>query len=165
MEILSFLKTNARLSIFNLGKKLGCSRQKAWHILKELEENNIIWGYSIVVDESTCDKQHFIVLIKRSGEVFDHSECDMILSEDFASLIHDGLEIETFICLYGDFDWLLAVNASDVLSVKTFIAHLKNKYSTYIDDIIILESLHILKKNWIKNPNIEVRKELFEPII
>lgn len=165
MEILSNLKRNSRLSVYNIGKILGCSRQKVWHMLKDLEGDGTIWGYTVVLNQSKCDKQHFILLIKRSGEVIDHSQCKMILSEDFNSLISDDLEIETFMCLYGEFDWLLVVNAVDVLSVKTFIAHIKNIFGKYIDDIIILESVNIIKKNWIKNPNIEMRKEIFEPLL
>jgi DNA-binding Lrp family transcriptional regulator len=128
MELLSNLKTNSRLSIFNIGKKLGCSRQKAWHIMQELEENNTIWGYTVVIDELKCDKQHFIILIKRSGEIIDHSESRVLLSEDFSRFLNDDIDIETFMCLYGEFDWLIALNASNVLSVKTFVDHLKNDF-------------------------------------
>jgi DNA-binding Lrp family transcriptional regulator len=47
-KILEILRTDAKASIDDIAKKCGFSRQKVWRIIKKLEEDKIIWGYTAI---------------------------------------------------------------------------------------------------------------------
>jgi len=47
-KVIRELKKNAKASIDSIGKNCNFSRQKVWRIIKRLEENKTIWGYSSV---------------------------------------------------------------------------------------------------------------------
>ena len=57
-KILKELRKNANKSINDIAKSLGFSRQKVWRIIKSLEKNNTIWGYSAILDEQKLGKKN-----------------------------------------------------------------------------------------------------------
>ena len=65
-KIIKELSRNANKSINEIANNCGFSRQKVWRIIKNLEKNNVIWGYSAVVDEEKQEQKGYLVLIKRS---------------------------------------------------------------------------------------------------
>lgn len=165
-QLISMLKSNARLSAYALGKKLGCSRQKVWRMNKELEKNNIIWGYTTVINEKKRGNNYFILLIKRSGEKIDDELCRSLLKDTMADIIEvEDISVESFMCLYGSFDWLIAVTAPDVYAVKSFMYKFRTALSDYIDEVVMLETLTILKKNWIKNPSCVKNEEMISNLL
>jgi len=65
-KIVRELSKNANKSINEIAKTCGFSRQKVWRIIKNLENNNTIWGYTAVIDDEKQDMKRYMVLIKRS---------------------------------------------------------------------------------------------------
>ena len=65
-KVLDFLESNAKQSIDSIAKSCGFSRQKVWRIIKQLEEEKTIWGYSAIVDYNKRHVNHYMALIKRS---------------------------------------------------------------------------------------------------
>jgi DNA-binding Lrp family transcriptional regulator len=49
-KILAELQKDAQKGIDMLAKRCGFSRQKVWRIVKRLEKNRMIWGYTAIVD-------------------------------------------------------------------------------------------------------------------
>ena len=47
-RILQELQKNAKESIDTIAKNCGFSRQKVWRIIKRLEQNEIVWGLSLI---------------------------------------------------------------------------------------------------------------------
>jgi DNA-binding Lrp family transcriptional regulator len=166
-KVLDLLKINGRMSAHAIGNELGCSRQKAWHILKELEEDHIIWGYTIVLGEKKLNRKHFILLVKRSNKLLEDSYAEKICSEDFISSMesHQDISLESLMCLHGSYDWLITLNAPDVVTVKSFISNLQINWGAYIDNVVMLESIDIIKKNWVRNPDIEQEKKLIKKLL
>lgn len=166
-KVLSILKTNGRISACALGKKLNFSRQKAWHVITDLEKNEVIWGYSVVIDENKINQNNFIVLIKRTNKLLNETLIEKICHEEFNSLVEEGQDIfiESIFCVYGSFDWILIINASDIVTVKSFISNLQLNLDEYIDQVVLLESVITMKKNWIRNPEIEKGNDIVKKLL
>ena len=68
-KIIKELQNNANKSINEIAKKCGFSRQKVWRIIKNLENNNTIWGYVAVTNEEKLDHKEYIVhLYKKAAQ-------------------------------------------------------------------------------------------------
>ncbi len=65
-KVIETLEKNAKENIETIAKKCGFSRQKVWRIIKNLEKQKVIWGYSTISDEEIQGMKHFILIIKRS---------------------------------------------------------------------------------------------------
>lgn len=161
-KIISLLKIKSNISDYAISKEMHCSRQKVWRIRKDLEEDHIIWGYSIVIDQEKMGRKEFILLLKRSEEIIDEKCVNSLLFEELSEYIdQDNINIESIICVYGIFDLVLVLNAPDIISVKSFVTNFKKSFGTYFKQIVLLENIEILKKNWIKNPDaVDDRKKL-----
>ena len=59
-KILKELQKNCRLNLDEIGKKCGCSRYKVSRVMKKLEENNTIVGYSAIINPTKIKLKYFI---------------------------------------------------------------------------------------------------------
>ena len=165
-EILAHLKKDASISAYALSKKLGVSRQKVWRIKKELEEKQVIWGYTTIIDQNKRGYKQFVILIKRSNKVINDSLMDQFVIKMVKDYSEDTtIDIESFICLYGQYDWMMILNTTDVLTAKAFVSKLKIEWEEFFEDIVLLESMNVLKKNWIVRPNLDENKKLICKIL
>jgi DNA-binding Lrp family transcriptional regulator len=161
LKVLKSLKENARGSIENISNKYKFSRQKVWRIIKRLEKNKKIWGYSTVTDDEKFDLKRFIILIKRSTEPVDDAIQKIIdfTIEDYS----DKMEIEIIdsCYLHGHYDWMFTVTAQDMKNVKRFTHLLSKEYQLWINEILVLQNIFPVKKCGIFNPNMNEIKDLF----
>jgi len=74
-SVIQELIENARQSPHEISKKLGFSRQKVWKIIKELEKDNTIWGYNMIIGEKTNERVTYFALIKNKKPIFDKYGC------------------------------------------------------------------------------------------
>jgi DNA-binding Lrp family transcriptional regulator len=65
------LKQHANENIRELGKRCGFSPQKVVRIIKKLEKEDRIWGYTAVEDGEENELKHFVLLVKRSTVPLD----------------------------------------------------------------------------------------------
>jgi DNA-binding Lrp family transcriptional regulator len=146
---------NARDSLDKIAKKCGFSRQKVLRIIKKLEKEKKIWGYSAIIDNEKFNLKRYLILIRRSTEPID----DAISKIIELTLHKKGKEIDVFIefssYIYGRYDWMLIVTAKDITSVKKFSNILEKEYRNVISEVLIIEELFSVTKNGITNPNLE----------
>ena len=154
-RVINEFKNNARENIEIIGKKCGFSRQKVLRIIKKLENEKKIWGYSAIIDNEKFDLKRFLILIRRSTEPID----DAISKIIELSLTKKGKEIDVIIeyssYLYGRYDWILIVTAKDIASVKKFSNILEKEYRDVISKVHIMEELFPVTRSGITNPNME----------
>ena len=55
-EIVKILQQNARISNTALGEMLGISAQEAAQAIQKLEDDGVIRGYSVILDDEKFDK-------------------------------------------------------------------------------------------------------------
>jgi DNA-binding Lrp family transcriptional regulator len=153
--VINEFQNNARDSIENIANRCGFSRQKILRIIKKLENEKKIWGYSAIVDNEKFNLKRYVILIRRSTEPID----DAISKIIELTLHKKGRKIGVFIeyssYIYGRYDWILIVTAQDITNVKKFSNILEKEYRNVISEVHIMEELFTVTRSGITNPNME----------
>jgi DNA-binding Lrp family transcriptional regulator len=153
-RILEKLKTNANKSINEIAKECGFSRQKVWRIIKQLEKNRIIWGYTAIIDEEKQGNDTYIILIKRTTHPLDKDLAEKIISRQIEEQM-DLLQCKMVTSLYthGLYDWILIITAKEIKQAKQVCELLRMRYQKYLSEVILIKSLFPLKIQGITNPD------------
>jgi len=157
-KVIKLLLEDSRQSPNEIAKKLGFSRQKAWKIIKKIEKNNTIWGYTGVIDESNFKRRTYFALSKLKAPIFGRID-DIIQSvqEDTEAQMNIGMLGSYY--LNGTFDWILMFSAEDIRQAKKFCSHIQKQYMDQLERIDLMECIFPLIKYGKLNPNIEELKE------
>jgi len=143
-KVIQQLMMDARQSPHEIAKKLGFSRQKAWKLIKELEKENTIWGYNVIVGEKEGERTTYFALTEKSVSKVD-------------------VRIKGTYYLNGTYDWITAFTAKNIIDAKIFCAYMQKEYGEYIERVDLLESVFPLIKCGKVNPELEqLRKFIIE---
>jgi len=162
-KIIEELLQNSNKSINEIAKTCGFSRQKVWRIIKDLEKNQTIWGYTAVTDEEKLDKKSYIALIKRTNEPVSSKLLDSIINrkmEEKGKKIN--VSIKGSIYTNGIYDWVICFEASNIKDAKKFTESLTREFKGFIKEIHLLDKMFSIKKEGIENPNIEGLRKQFD---
>ena len=161
-RVIEQLQRNSNESIDKIAKTCGFSRQKVWRIIKRLENNKTIWGYTAIPDKEKQGVRHYIMLIKRSnqpaGDIVDNV-LDSFKKYTGKSL---GIFVQTACVLQGEYDIMLCFTAKDISVAKRFTEFIKKKYATYISDIMMVEDIFSIRISGMMNPKVDDLKEFFK---
>jgi DNA-binding Lrp family transcriptional regulator len=161
LKILAELQKNAKENIDTIAKRCGFSRQKVWKAIKQMEADQMIWGYTAIFDEKKIGQNHFILMLKRSSKQLKEGTTDRIISrrgEDIMSEI--GGTIETSAYVHGDYDWFVTFNAKDIIQAKKYSDTLTQLHPGEIEKITLLQTLLFIKKQYILNPDRKKLKDI-----
>jgi len=160
-KILTELQKNANGSIETIAKQCGFSRQKAWRMIKRLEQNRLIWGYTAIIDEKKNDLNHYTLLVKRTVEQLDEKTFDIIISRKIEDVVSKmGVTVESSYYTHGEYDWVLTFTAQTIVQAKKFCDSLIALHPGVIEKNILLETLFIIKNHHILNPEPKMLKKL-----
>ena len=159
IKVLDVLEQHAKESIDEIAKRCGLSRQKVSRIIKRLEDNKIIWGYSAIADGELRDFKHYVLLVKRNTVPFDASIKKELILEKLDDYAPDSVKIEDIFFTHGSFEAVVTFYAVDLVNAKKFINIMLEKLEKYIGEYLLLETLVPIRKHGLKNPQI---KELVE---
>lgn len=152
-KVLSELAKNAHEKIETLAKQAGFSKQKTWRIIKNLETNGLIWGYTAIFSEEKVGLKHFMVMVKRTMRQLDEKTIDKIVSRKLEDVVKKlGITIESSFYVHGDYDWVLTFTATDIIHAKKFADSLAEFHPGIIEKTTILETMMFIKKQYILNP-------------
>jgi DNA-binding Lrp family transcriptional regulator len=158
-KVLQELQINSRESADDIAKKCGFSRQKAWRIIKKLEENKTIWGYGTVVENKNLNLKEYLVLIKKTTWPIEQL-ADKIISREIEKKAKNlGVSIISSHYLHGQYDWTFSFHTEDIRKAKKFCEAFNQFYQKYIKELILIEKIFSVKKCGIQNPNIDKLKE------
>ncbi len=159
-KILDFLQVNAHESIDTIAKKCGFSRQKVWRIIKNLEEQKIIWGYTTIYDRERYNIQHYTMLIKRTTAPIDQKTIQEILTTRLDDLLPDAeITMEHIEYTHGHFDGVFTFFAPDLITAKKFCDQFQTRFNLYIDSVELLEGIFFIRKQMLRNPNLKKQIE------
>ena len=158
-KILRQLKMNSKESIDNIAKKCGFSRQKVWRIIKRLEKNKTIWGYSAIVDNEKLGHKRFIMLVKRSNKPLGNTVNKIIDLTVHSKSKEIGVDISCSNYLHGYYDWMFVFTTVDIKNAKKFSEMVIKEYQPVISEIQLLEDIFSVVKCNVVNPNIQKIKE------
>ena len=159
IKVMDALEQHSKESIDEIAKSCGFSRQKVWRIIKDLEKRKIIWGYTAITDETAKNLKHFIVLAKRNTVPFSDNDRKEIILRKLDDYPMDIITIENIYLTHGTFDWILTFYAPDLVSAKRFVEETFARFSKYLQEYTLIETLVPVRKQGLKNPRI---KELVE---
>jgi len=152
-KVLHELLKDSSQSVNVIAKKLGFSRQKVWRVIKQLEKNNTIWGFTAVIDEKKIGQKSYMVLIRRTTEPLSRELISKIIKRDVEPAAKKlGVMIDSSFYAHGMYDWVICFSAEDIAEAKQFCDILLRAYPGYIADLQILETLFWIRKHGRINP-------------
>lgn len=160
-KIIDHLQKNCMENLDLFAKGCGFSRQKVWRIIKNLEKEKIVWGYTAIVDNSFLEKRHYTLLMKRNAQKVNQNIVNVLLSRDFEDAVSKfGITIETSSYVHGEYDWITTFLAPDIIHAKKFCELVKSMYPDIFQKIDLVETLFDIKRQNIFNPDARKFKEL-----
>lgn len=136
-DIVRILQQNARISNTELGEILGISPDEAESEIKRLENEGVIRGYSVIVDDELYDKSTVYATIEL--KVTPQRDCGF---DDIAKTIMMYDEVESVNLMSGAYDLAVEVKGNNLKDVALFVSE---RLST-IDGILSTATHFILKK-------------------
>ncbi|MCT4782680.1 MULTISPECIES: Lrp/AsnC family transcriptional regulator [Exiguobacterium] len=109
-HIVSLMQENARISVTELGKRIGLSTPAANERLKRLEERSVITGYRAVINPEMLGK-HVTAFI-----LYDTTRC-----EAFREFCRQQPSVMECHRLAGQYSYLVKVVTENVRTLETFI--------------------------------------------
>lgn len=161
--ILSELEKNSNRSVNEIADKLGFSRQKVWRIIKNLEEDRTIWGYTAIIDDNKIGRKRFCILLKKAPIKASDAALDKVINRDIRQLANKNMVyLESTYFFHGLYDGQICVTAENIIQVKKFIDDMQKKIGTeYFKETNILEVLVPIQMRGFNNPNLKNLKEYF----
>jgi DNA-binding Lrp family transcriptional regulator len=155
MNVLNVLRAHAKENVKVLGKRCGFSSQKAARIIKNLENEKKICGYTAVEDGETNELKHFVLLVKRSMVPLDEDRKREVTMEKLDDYVPGVLKIDDIFITHGMFDGVVTFYAKDILSAKKLVSEMSSRIGKHFKEYILLESLFSIQKQGFKNPQIK----------
>ena len=158
-KILGELSKNANKSINDIAETCGFSRQKVWRVIKNMEKNHTIWGYTAVVDEEKINQKTFIILIKRTNKPLSKELINKIIKRELGK--QSGIEIKNSFYTNGFYDWVIFINAPDIREAKGFVEETNKIFEGFIAEIHLIEKMFSAVNCGVINPEIEKLNDFF----
>ena len=136
-DIIRILQQNARISNTELGEMLGITPQEAAAEIKKLEEDGVIRGYSVILNDELYDNS--IVYATIELKVTPQRDCGF---DDIAKTIMMYDEVESVNLMSGSYDLAVEVRGSNLKDVALFVSE---RLST-IEGVLSTATHFILKK-------------------
>jgi Lrp/AsnC family leucine-responsive transcriptional regulator len=143
-KILNELQKNCRLNLDEIGKKCGCSRYRVGRIMKKLENNGSIIGYSAIINPNKINLRYYLLLIKRSSIPVDDITLNRLPVNEISDLLPEGvtnIKLEDTLYLHGDFDWITTFTSNDISYAKEYANQILKVFHKYVDHITLLETV------------------------
>jgi DNA-binding Lrp family transcriptional regulator len=149
-------------SMREIAKNLHSYRQTLWRKKKQFEEENLIWGYTAVIDEAKQGKVTFLVLMKMKPMIEDLAETIVKRIKGNEPAKKNIRLIDAF-QVNGEYDWLIRFSAPDHTTARKYYDTLRAIYGDYLLEKPVLVSVNfILKAEGKMNPEID---KLFDLVI
>jgi DNA-binding Lrp family transcriptional regulator len=137
-RIVTLLKDNARLSFTDLGAMVGIDEDEAKKIVRSLEDEGIIRGYTAIVNEERVNSDSVEAFIE--VKVTPKADCGF---DEIARTIMMYDEVKDLTLMSGAFDLAVTISGTNYKEIALFVAR---KLSTI--DGVISTSTHFTLKNY-----------------
>ena len=161
-KVIVELKKNSNEKIETIAKHCGFSRQKTWRIIKRLEAEGLIWGYTAVCNDDKIGLKHFVLMFKKTPKQLEENTIDTIISRKMEDAAEElGITIENSFYVHGEYDWMATVTAEGIRQVKKFSDAFFTMHPGAVQKISILQTMMFVRKQYILNPERKKLKEFF----
>jgi len=161
-KVLLELMKDSSQSINVISKKLGYSRQKIWRIIKKLQGEKTVWGYTAVINCEKIGMKNFLLLGKRTSKPLPQEMINLVLNRKLEKMAKkNNCILDDTYYLNGVYDFVSTFKANNILDAKRYQEEFNRLYKSYIEKTMILEALFPLRMNGILNPDINNLSEFF----
>jgi DNA-binding Lrp family transcriptional regulator len=161
-ELIDALLEDPTKSMREIAKDLHSYRQTLWRKKKQMEEENLIWGYTAVIDEGKQGKVTFLVLMKMKPMIENLAEI-IVKRIKRNEPAKKGIRLIDAFQVNGEYDWLIRFSAPDHTTARKYYDTLRAIYGDYLLEKPVLVSVNfILKAEGKMNPEID---RLFDLVI
>ncbi|MCD8188030.1 MAG: Lrp/AsnC family transcriptional regulator, partial [Ruminococcus sp.] len=136
-DIIAILQQNARISDAELAEMLGITAPEAAAQIKKLENDGVIKGYSVILDDELYDNSTVYATIEL--KVTPQRNCGF---DDIAKTIMMYDEVESVSLMSGSYDLAVEVKGTNLKDVALFVSE---RLST-IDGVLSTATHFILKR-------------------
>ncbi len=155
-SVLNALQKNSKDDITLIAKTCGFSKQKVKRILTRLEADQIIWGYTAIIDEKPLGLLKYVLLMKRSMNKIEKATVEKIAFHQFEKEFEQqGIIIESSCLIHGEYDWMIIFTSQNLRDAKKFSTMLVEKYPNIIAKINLMQILYCAKTHHIVSPTPE----------
>ena len=135
--ILEILENNSRISVEDLAAMLGKTPEDIMEAMAEMEGENIICGYSTLINWDKTDREYVTAMIEVKVTPQRDRGFDKI-----AERIYGFDEVKSVYLMSGGFDLLVMMEGKNIREISLFIS---NKLYT-LDSVLSTATHFVLKK-------------------
>lgn len=158
--VLNALQKNSKDDTSLIANTCEFSKQKVKRILAHLEADQIIWGYTAIIDEKRQGRLKYVLLMKRSMNKIDRATAEKIAFQQFEKEYEQqGITIESSCLIHGEYDWMIIFTSQNLRDAKKFSTMLVEKYPNLIVKVNLMQILHSAKTHHIVSPTPETLLE------
>ncbi|OGS41243.1 MAG: hypothetical protein A3K77_00955 [Euryarchaeota archaeon RBG_13_31_8] len=152
VKILVELQKNGRASVSEIAEKTGLSRQTVAKTISNMEKKKEVWGYTAIFDPKLLGKKQFMFLVKLDLSKNIDEFLKRVTSNNLIKQNEEKYGFKTTYFLHGTSDLMVLTWAKDLIEVKKLLNNYKQAFSTYIENIDLLEIISTFRNNGITNP-------------
>ena len=158
-EILHALLEDPTKSLRIIAKELKSYRQKIWRVKKKFEEENIIWGYTAVIDDSKLNRIPYIMLLKMKP--MSKELVDLMLKRLYKrEQEKQNIRLRDFWIVNGEYDWVIKFSAPNHASARKYYDTIRLLYDNYlIEKPVMVDVNFCLVAEGKRNPELEKLRE------
>ena len=130
-KILFMLLKDPTMSDTEIAKELGIYRQKVWRRRKQLEEENAVWGYTAVVDDSKFNHVSYMILMKTKTMNKDLVEL-LVHRISHGEPARQNIRLKNMCYINGEYDWLMRFTAPDHATARKYYETIRLLYSDHL---------------------------------
>jgi DNA-binding Lrp family transcriptional regulator len=158
-KIMKLLIAHPNLDVDTISQQSGLSNQQVYKILRNLEEEKILFGNPRLIDLPKANRKRFIIFAKRSGSLANDRtlKCALYSKEFLTMLAKEKIEIipeDDFTCS-GEYDMVTIINAESTLQANKYVDFLRSISYDYFSKFSIIEVMFTTKRNSIPTPDVE----------
>ena len=114
-----------------MAEELGITRQKLWREKKRLEEENIVWGYTAVIDPKKKGHNLYVILFK--SKALTEEAANLSISRVKGGEAHkEGIRVIDVLFINGPYDILLIFAAPDRQKARRYLENLKTLFKDHL---------------------------------
>jgi DNA-binding Lrp family transcriptional regulator len=151
-KIVKALMGNSRMEINKIAEKTLLSRQTVSNLLKKMEENKTIWGYSIVLDPDFLDVVTFVLLIKLKPQCNKEKVLEQYFKNKKKIPDNDGMFIDSVI-VHGKYDLVMILCTKNIQTARRIVFDILDDLITNVDEYELEEAINLKRLCGIVNPN------------
>jgi DNA-binding Lrp family transcriptional regulator len=162
-RLLDYLVEDPTRSVRQTSEDLHANRQRVWRQKRAMEEDNVIWGYSAVVDEVKLGRVLYLVMMKLRP--MDRDLVALITERLRTGAPHkQDIQLVNLLYVNGEYDLIAMFSAPDHVTARRYYDSLRVSYDGFLlAKPVIVDVNFILIRNGKMNPELS-RLEDFIPI-